>query len=397
MSEGASMIEKNGVERVTASQWKQLSRVIEWDAKSATQFLEISKSFAETAETASGVINGKVPAWKLIAPSLSLVSKIVEAGKDAGNAAANADLLKNLKDAAELLPKNDPHRPMLEAFTALVGGGSSVTAGGAAAATAATLFPVVAATLAAVLATGGVLIYKVHKVQERLARMDETLMRMDDKLDAILTMFKLEQSGLVKSALEEFRSGLREDKPELARGHGQHARRVLNSHRCFLKEQWDKAQFWENNALSDALHHFTYFLDVSEHELMAALISGEMQALEEARRAMEAALTATDSAVWPGAEAILRYAHRRAARGSTRHMMNFQLELPELWEQLKLVEAMRLHRLAQSYRVTRLPEEAKKLGRGVDPRGLLQLLRGAVPPDYQADDMPIIIYEKRKK
>ena len=50
-------------------------------------------------------------------------------------------------------------------------------------------------------------------------------------------------------------------------------------------------------------------------------------------------------------------------------MMTFQLELPELWSQLKLVEAMRLHRLAQSSRVTRLPEEARKLGAVSTPAG----------------------------
>lgn len=389
------MIEKSGVQRLSESQWKQMSLVIEWEPLSATQFVvEISKSLAEAAETAISVKDGSAPTWKLIAPSLNLVSKILELGKKVVDA---SDLLKNLKEAAALLPRNDPHRPMLEALTALISGGGSVAAGGAAAATSAALFPVVAATLVAVMTTGGVLIYNVHKVQERLTRIDETLMRMDGKLDDILTMFKLEQSGSVKAALEEFRSGLKEDNRDLARGHGQHARRALNSHRCFLKDQWDRKQFWENNSPSEALHHFTYFLDVSEHELMAALISGEMEALKEAREAMEAALITKDSSVWPGADAIMRYAHQRAARGGTRHMMTFQLELPELWSQLKLVEAMRLHRLAQSSRVTRLPEEARKLGGGVDPRWLLQLLRGAVPPDYQADDMPIIVYKNLKK
>lgn len=392
------MIEKSGVQRLSESQWEQLSRVIGWEPLSATQFVvEISKSLGEAAETAISVKDGSAPTWKLIAPSLSLVSKILEAGKEVVHAASNADLLKNLKEAAALLPKNDPHRPMLEALTALISSGGSVAAGGAAAATSAALFPVVAATLVAVMTTGGVLIYNVHKVQERLTRIDETLMRMDGKLDDILTMFKLEQTGSVKAALEEFRSGLKEDNRELARGHGQHARRALNSHRCVLKDQWDREQFWENSSPSEALHHFTYFLDVSEHELMAALISGEMEALKEAREAMEAALITKDSSVWPGADAIMRYAHRRAARGGTRHMMTFQLELPELWSQLKLVEAMRLHRLAQSSRVTRLPEEARKLGGGVDPRWLLQLLRGAVPPNYQADDMPIIVYKNLKK
>ena len=66
-----------------------------------------------------------------------------------------SDLLKNLKEAAALLPRNDPHRPMLEAPTALISGGGSVAAGGAAAATSAALFPVVAATLVAVMTTGG--------------------------------------------------------------------------------------------------------------------------------------------------------------------------------------------------------------------------------------------------
>ena len=45
MSEGASMIEKSGVQRLSESQWKQMSLVIEWEPLSATQFVvEISKS-----------------------------------------------------------------------------------------------------------------------------------------------------------------------------------------------------------------------------------------------------------------------------------------------------------------------------------------------------------------